>query len=80
MYKTYDVNMAAVLDIAGYHTYVLYSLKFSRVKNFDDFCVALKILLSKILVLQRRLLKLNYSPWFKVVILLVIHILSAYYL
>ena len=40
--------------------YILYSLKFSRVKifkDFEDFCLALKILLSKNLFLQRCLLK-----------------------
>ena len=52
--------------------FIPYSLKFLRVKNFEDFkdfCVALKILLSKILVLQRRLLKLISNLWFKLIII-----------
>ena len=36
---------------------LLYSLKFSRVKIFEDFCLASKILSLKILVLQGHLLK-----------------------
>ena len=40
-----------------------YSLKFSRVKifeDFEDFCLTSKILISKILVLQGRLLKIIF--------------------
>ena len=42
--------------------------------------MALKILLSKILVLQRCLLKLISSLWFKLAVPLVINILSVHYL
>ena len=43
---------------------LLYSLKFSRMKifeGFEDFCLALKTLLTKIVFLQRHLLKLISS-------------------
>ena len=39
---------------------VPYSLKFSRVKTFQDFCLTSKILISKILVLQGPLLKIIF--------------------
>ena len=61
-----------------------YCLKFLRVKifkDFEDFCLALKIVLLKILVLlQICLLKLIFSPWFRLMVLLLINILSVHYL
>ena len=52
---------------------LLYNLKNLRVTNFEDFCLALKILLSKILVLQRYSLKSISS---QVIVPGVINILS----
>ena len=42
-------------------SYLLYGLKFLRVKNFENFCLAF-ILFSKILVLQRHL---NLKTYFQ---------------
>ena len=47
------------------YSYILYSLKFLRVKifkDFEDFCLASKILSLKILVLHRHLLKNLAKP------------------
>ena len=58
-YSQYSLNSSIDVGLN-----VPYSLKFSRVKNFEDFediCLVLKILLSNILVLQRRHLKLLRS-------------------
>ena len=55
-------------------------LPYSLGENFQGFCLTLKILLSKILMLQRRFLKLISSLWFKLTVPLVIDILSVHYL
>ena len=55
-------------------------LPYSLVENFRGFCLTLKILLSKILMLPRRFLKLISSLWFKLTVPLVTDILSVHYL
>ena len=48
-------------------------------KDFEDFCLALKSLFPKNLILKRCPLKLISSPWFKLTVPLVIDILSAHF-
>ena len=60
--------------------YSSYSLIFLRMKNFEVFYLALKLLLSNILALQRHLIKLISSLAFKVMTPSVINILSVHYL
>ena len=49
-------------------------------EDYEDNCLALKLLLSNILVIQRHLLKLISSLIIKVMVPLVINILSMHYL